>query len=113
MLCCGGGHSKLFERAVADAGAVFADAGAGGGGAAVADAGAGGEGAAVPDAGAGGGAERSRFVAELLNSAPAAEMTGFKRPLDLLASGAEVQHTAALKAERAAAVAGFNVGADE
>ena len=69
----GGGHSKLFERP------------------------------AVADAGAGGGAQRSLFVAERLSSAPAAETTGLKRPLDFLASGAEAQHTAALKALRAAA----------
>ena len=59
--------------------------------------------AAVADARAGGGAQRSRFVDELLRSATAAETTGLKRPLDLLASGAEAQHTAALKAQRAAA----------
>ena len=55
--------------------------------------------AAVADARAGGGAQRSKFVAELST----AESTGLKRPLDLLASRAETQHTAALKAQRAAA----------
>ena len=55
--------------------------------------------AAVADASAGGGAQRSKFVAELST----AESTGLKRPLDLLASRAETQHTAALKAQRAAA----------